>query len=427
MRTLHKKLHNKSMDPSPQDSQQMPGQIMIPPAPSSKKIILIIALLLILALLAGVFYFRPGFFTSKPSQPTVITQTKTSFDAEKAITLLKDPETIIITKEGQVLLNNPKGEELVLITTDSDFTSKISRPLISYNRNFLTWQSEKGLVMLDVAAQKLSFIQRDLPRQSYDLSPTEDKMLFLSPTHLMEADLTRGTTVQRLALPKLDNPKMRLNQVKYAPNAELAYLRSIYSGDPAGKKEFIVDLKTNELIEITDSFTEPIGLTPLWSNDSQSLLATRENSLVLYNLSDNQLTELATNTEDEEVIGAFGPYSINPAGTTVAYLFSGEAIEFNGRTRFTNPSILVLDIKSGSKKTLLESGNPTLSQNKTPSISDIGWLDNNQLWFVTYNNKNALQDLWVIGADGKDLKKVIPNLNSYSLESVRTPLENIII
>lgn len=73
------------MDPSPQDNQQMPGQIMIPPAPSSKKIVLIIALLLILALVAGAFIFYPPLKKliplSKPAAPIYKIQNQASSGA----------------------------------------------------------------------------------------------------------------------------------------------------------------------------------------------------------------------------------------------------------------------------------------------------------------------------------------------------------
>ncbi len=428
MHNLHKKIHNESMDPSPRGNQQMPGQIMIPPAPSPKKIKTVIALVLGLALVAGIaFFLRPGgVFIPKPAPTTPVTL-KIKFDAEKVAALLKDPATIVIVKDGQLLVNNLRGDEAALMTQEKDFFTKISRPLISQSRNFLTWQVEKGLVKLDISKQELFFIERDLSRQAYDLSPLEDKILFLTATHLMESNLTQNKSRPVLPLPKLANDKMRLNQVKYSPDGQKAYLRSIYSGEPTGRKEFVVDLKTNQVTEITNAFTEPIGLTPLWLKDSQSLLATRENSLTLYNLSDNQLTELATNTEDEEVIGTFGSYSLNPGGTAIAYLFSGKALEVNGQARFSNPAIIIMNMEDQSAETLLESKDPTLSKETISSIYDIGWLDNERLWFVTYSGKNAVQSLWVVQSDGKGLRRVIPNLDTYSLPSVRTPLKGIII
>lgn len=395
---------------------QTPSESPVEPVAesSSKKTPFILGIILLI-ILAGLYFVYSYFFVSFKTVKTL------SYNTKQAVELLKDPETFTYTREGKLFIGNLSGEELLLVEA-LDINKKIASLKVSKSRKYIVWQAEKNIFAVDVAGGKMFAIYSG-PRQAFDLSPREDKLLFIRNNQLVEVSLQNGFIHRVLtSLPTLQNPKIMLNHTKYAPNGQLTYLRSIYNGNPVGKKEFIVDIKTGKVTLLPDALAEPIGLVPMWLQNSSQVLAARDNGLTRYTVVGNNSN--TTVTSNKTTKGAFGPYNTDILnGTTVFVLAKTLVSSSPSGDQFINPEVILVN-QSGNQTSLIKSNDPRLGKNG--SISDVGFLNTDQVWF-TVDHQYLGRDIWVISKDGDGLKKLIENIDKHSLDSARMPLYEIII
>lgn len=371
-----------------------------------KRLIILLGALAILSIAATLYFlYFPNFLYFK-------TLATLSYDAQIATQLLTNPQTIVFTKDKEVALSDLKGDKLLLVPGGNNFSDKMAGFKISQSRKYITWQSEVGIVGLDVSERKVFLIYAGEPRQSYDLSPLNDKILFVTKDNLRELNLKKDffNSGLSLPLPKLANPKAAFNHIKYAPNGQLAYIRSIHEFNVEKKDDIetgIVNLKKSNINLLEQPFTTSVDLSPVWSNDSAKLIAWRH-GLVTYDLSNHQIAALIS----QQNFDTLSPYAINLQNGTIAYIDSGS----------NNPEIIVTD----SAGTILTK--PVNARDKRLGegfgiLSDVGWLSENMIWF-TFNSGANVRDLWIIKQDGSDMIKVIDGIDKYSLESVFMPITN---
>lgn len=402
---------------------QLPPQQMPPmSSPESRtwftkpKIVLLLTTVLIAA---GILYY---YFSLSGSFKTLTTL---SYDAQKAIQLLNDPQTIVITKGEEVLLSDLKSDKLLLVPQAANLGQKIANLKMSKSRKYIAWQSEVGILGINVAKRTVFLISKDAPRQAFDVSPISDNILFVTKDQLLEIDLSNGRVAKRLSLPKIENPAAHFNHAKYNSNGTLAYIRSIHElpkENVAGiAEDAIVDLKTGQVSFLAPEFSDSVSLAPVWSADSSKLLAWRpQKGLITYSLKD-AATETLIGLNDFSLLG---PYVLSPDGKTILYSVKKDQIKIPGdlpaRRVFVNTHIFLYNQIDQSQTPLINE-KQLQAQGITGFISDIGWLGNDQVWLMVAQRR-LIRQLWTMDRSGSNLKKIIEDFDQYSLESTKTPV-----
>ena len=399
LKKVAKSAYHKVMNPN-----LSTGQVVIP----RKKIIwatVSIAILIILATLSYLLY-KHYFLSFK-------TLTKLNYDGAKAQELLKNPQTLAFTRNNSLYLGSLLGQE-VLLAPPQVLGQKAANFKISQSRKYIVWEAEMGVLGLDTQNQNVFLIYQGEPRQSFDLSPLADKILFLTKSEILEVNLSSGFINKRLTQLQLPNPKFHFNQIKYSPNGQLAYLRSIHEWSGEKNEDIILNLQNSQM-NFLKGFSEGRSLSPLWQGNA-NFLAWRGN-FISFALNNSSRTVI-----DEKTFQSLGPYAYNPQNQMLAFVTRKDKVA-TPSGNFTNATIFISDLNGQNIKELVSSFDKNLSKNKSGSITDVGWLNQDQLWF-TFNKNYSQRDLWVINKQGKDLKKALENFDQYSLESVYMPVTN---
>lgn len=390
------------------------------PLPKKRSKVFLFALLgiIIILIIAAAFYLLSSLnlFGFK-------TLATLSYDVQKATQALQDPQTIVLTKGADVMLSDLKEDELILVPSGNNFSQKMANFRISHSRNYITWQSEAGIVGLDIAKRQVFLIYQGEPRQSFDLSPLEDKILFVTKDKLLEVDLTKASTQKRLQLPKLDNPKVAFNHVKYSPNGQVAYIRSIHEIDNENFKERIADVEmaivsfeANSINLLKEALLTSIDLAPVWSVDSGKLFTWRD-GLIAYELGSQNSNEVLKVAD----FPSLKPYAVNPADGSFVYI-KGQNYDAE-KPWLYNPEIALVNQEGQNLGKLLDTKDARFGKEVFGALSDVGWLDGNTIWF-TYSRTSNIRDLWTIQKDGSGMTKVLDNVDQYSLDSVAMPITN---
>lgn len=376
-------------------------------------------LFIIILIIAGILYY---FFSSSGPFKTLATL---SYDAQKAEQLLQDPQTIVFTKGEGVFLGDLKNDELLLVSKAANLGQKMANFKISKSRKYIAWQSEIGILGLDVAKRTVFLISKDVPRQAFDVSPVFDNILFVTKDQLLEVDLSNGKAAKRISLPKMANPVAHFNHIKYDSSGTLAYIRSIHElpkgNVPGIAEDAVVDFKAGQVSFLASEFSDSVSLAPLWSKDSRNLLAWRpQKGLIMYDLG-NKTIETLIGAED---FGLLGPYALSPDRQTITYATKKEQIKIPGdlpsKKVFGNTNVSLFNQVDQSRISLISEAQ-LHSQGVTGVISDIGWLGNDELWFTMAQGRTVRQ-LWAINRNGTNLRKIIEGFDQYSLESTQTPV-----
>lgn len=379
---------------------------------TGRKFKIILVIILIAAGAVASYYIYLNYFLR------FTTLSVLNYDSQKAVGLLKNKDTLAFTRKDQLLIGNLAGEELLLIPSLPKFGQQSAVFKISQSGNYITWQSGQGILGLNILSRKVFLIAADLPRQSYDLSPDKDKILFLTKTKLLEVNLGNGFLNQQILLPKLTNPK-GFNHVKYSPTGQLAYLRSIHhllnNKMPDTSEDLIVNFKTNSMTFLATDFTNPVGLAPAWSNDSQGLFLWRENSLKRYDIPNEKIEDFI----NHENFWFMNPYAVNPQNGSMAFLATKPKIE--GQPYSYNPTVAILNSPNQPVKTYTDKMNQLFDKGSSSYISDIGWLDTGRIWFA-FSRDYLKIDLWTVDINTNEMKKVLSDISFYSLESVYLPI-----
>lgn len=376
--------------------------------PRLKTFLLIIPLIALILLLVY-FFFYPKYFLSFKKISSV------NFDTQSAFKLLQNPQTITFTRDKALYLADLENHELLLVSDLESISKRTASLRISQSRNYITWDSDYGLLGLNIKKRQIFQISKGAPRQSFDLSSLQDKILFLTKDELLEVYLSNGRINNRLSLPKLKDPKANFNHTKYAPNNGLAYIRSIHEWTEEKNEDALVNFQTKK-IEFLKDFSNPVSLAPAWSKDSRELLAWRD-GLVAYNLENGQVKSLVKKAAFRNL----GAYAFNPQEEIIVYLTDKEMLA--EKLYLSNREIFLLTLPDQIQA--LVSTNELKQKEEfaagvIAAISDLGWLDKDQIWLTfDYGNK---KDLWTISKDGSNLKKRLTSIGQHSLDSVYTSI-----
>lgn len=386
-----------------------------------KFLIIIIGILLLLSLAGLAFFFLYSRFFLNLS-----TLQKLNFDSAKAVQLLQDPQTLAFTRQNDLYLGNLQGEELLVVPQETKLNNKIANLRISPSRKFITWQSEMGILGLNIDKRKVFRVYKEAPRQSFDLSPIEDRILFLTVQKLLEADLSNGFIKQQFSLPKLGSEKIYFNHASYAPNGKLAYIRSIHEATQATPQnlpaDIIINLVTKQFSSaLGNNFSDSVSLAPIWSGDSGQLIAWRpQRGLISYDLNTSATTVVIGEADFPDLAS----FAISPDNKSIIYKAYFNQISTNeppsARRTFTNSALMIYDQEQNTITSLLTERQ--LQQQSIPGQTrNLGWLNQDLIWFTLYQD-NTKGDLWVIDRDSSSLTKVMENLDQHSLNNVDAPI-----
>lgn len=393
--------------------------IQITPQKPTKAVKIILSLVL-LVVLTTLFYFliyRNLFLKFKPL--AVLDYDKTA--AQKIVNTITP---IAFTRNQDLFLGDLDGNEILLVPQNKNLTKKIAEIKISKTRQYITWQVESGILGLDLPSKKVFLIHTGEPRQSYDLSPNEDTILFITKSQLLGVKLRSGYIEKKLTLPRLENPDIHFNHVKYSPNSKLAYMRSIhqYKTDEFGVKgpeDTIIELDNASISFLDKDYSIPVNLAPLWFPSSDSLIIYNGN-FIRYSVSEKSYQKI----EMPKINHYMKPYAINPVNQSIA-LISYSSEDEMGKKRH-NPEVVVVDPKTQKAVNILDSVNEKLLEvknkyNFSAIINDLGWLDENNLW-IDYRYHSNFSNLMKIDVNTKEITLVLKDIDLFSLPSIASPV-----
>ncbi len=370
----------------------------------------------VIIILAGVLYY---YFNSSLHFKSLGTL---QYDKQVATQILKDPTSLVFTRNGALYIGTFSGAELVLAPSVEQFGQKEASFRISKSKNYITWESDMGLVGLDVAKRNVFLIYSGEPRQSYDLSPAADYILFVTKADLIEADLNSSNVKHRISLPRLKSNKALFNNIKYAPNGNLVYIRSIHECCTEGSEDAIVDLVNKKVQLLNSDFSDSVSLAPVWSPDSSKIFAWRPGKgLISYNLQTN-IEEVTIN---ENQFSGLGPFMENIDGNNFVYVTAKDLLNPSSSSSakvYINPSLNLFDFSKSSSRVIIDS-NTLNKRGVQGEINDAGWVSGNQIWFAVREQQNdRVWNIWTVSIDGSNMKKIIPSTAQYSPTSSTVPV-----
>lgn len=385
--------------------EQVPQEPVMPVQPAQKHNHLFLGIILVI-ILAVLYLLYSHFFLKFKTVATL------SYDSQKAAELLREPDTFAYTRGDKLLIGNPSGQELLLGATDT--TKNIQSLTVSKNRRYIAWQQESALYALQVSEKKVLLVYQEVPKQTFDLSPRKNNILFLTKNHLLEVSLENGYIEHRITLPPTQK-NLNFNNALYAPSGYAAQV-GLFTPEIADRRKIVVNLKNNDTIAVLNDFYKTCTKEPTWKDD-HTFYVSKVGQLITYDIINN----LSTSLVEEKNSGGIGAYSVSPTDGSIAYTVAREKITV-GASKIelnTNAEINLVDqrnnLSAGGGKTLIKTYDPRLGYKQIGiGITNVGWLSDDTLWF-TVNTGFSVRDVWVIGKDGSGLKKVFEQVEQYSI------------
>lgn len=385
----------------------------------------IVALLLIILTLL-LFFLHQYFFAS----PFKILA-NLNYDSSNAVSLIKDSATIALSRNNGLFINNFKGKEMILFPfkKEDPMYKNIAQLKLSKSRHYITFQTDTGIMGLNIDKKQVFLIYESKQRQIYDLSPLQDKILLLINNQLVEIDLDNGITHSVLTtLPKLDNLH-QFNYATYSPNGSYIYIRSLHKGKSLASENIVINLKTNQVSIFSLDDINHFSLLPIWY-DNQSLLIQKE-GLSVISSKDNTLKTIVF-PKNFDYIGA---YALNNKKdiTYIAREVSSETFSSQNYTstksaslkklrQFKPMAIYLFNSQSSTNKTLISSDEKRLNnlKNQQGFIVDVSWLDNDTILFTVVYGPSE-KALWKLNIKNKLAELMLNNFNQNSLDDVFHP------
>lgn len=366
---------------------------------------IILAIVVLLVVLITLFYFLiyRNFFLQFKSLGTL------AYDKSAAQKIVNTLTPIAFTRNQDLFLGDLNGNEILLVPQNKNLTKKIASIKVSRSKKYIIWEIDTGLIKLNIASGKAFLIFSGEPRQSYDLSPVTDSILFTTQTELLEVNLDNGYIQKRFKLPKLEYPSAHFNHVKYSPKGQLAYVRTIHECCAKGIEDYIVDV-ANKTVKPLQGFSNSGSLAPLWQGED-SLIAWRAQGLITYHLA-NQSIETRIG---KDLFVTLGAYTLSQETNQLFYLTARTKLP--DTNMYINPTVFTVDQNWVNEKLLLESKDSQLGINFPTTIVDIGVLDTNTIWILVRKPAGNF-DIWLLNSQNKHLNKALENISLYSLDSV---------